>query len=76
MVELGCGLGIPAMTAYRLGAKSVLMTDRAIAVPYLLEQLELNGLSKNGITAEELNWGSEDSARYISSTLIKLFSKK
>lgn len=65
--ELGCGLGVPGMLCWRLGAKEVELTDGNAGV---VKDLELaiaenearagsarDGLGK--ITARELAWGSD-----------------
>lgn len=55
VLELGCGLALPSLVARRLGARSVVATDRHAAVMRLLTRnVQNNGL--DGIEYRNLDW--------------------
>ncbi|OQC13951.1 MAG: ribosomal protein L11 methyltransferase [Lentisphaerae bacterium ADurb.Bin082] len=59
VLEFGCGLGLPSMTAAKLGAHSVTATDyHPDNEPYLLRNAALNHIST--ITYHRLDWRHPD----------------
>ncbi|KAF8071200.1 Vcpkmt [Scenedesmus sp. PABB004] len=64
VVELGSGPGLAGLLAARLGAQ-VVITDKAVVLPLIRENIALNGLrdtptghSSGTAEAEELEWGA------------------
>ncbi|XP_030533491.1 EEF1A lysine methyltransferase 3-like [Rhodamnia argentea] len=65
VIELGAGsAGLPGLTAARLGASRVFLTDVAPILPGLRRNVEANGAGEQ-VEVRELAWGSEESARGI-----------
>ena len=64
VLELGCGLGLVGLTAARLGAASVIMTDHAEAsVQCAAANAALNGFSKHdGVRSALLDWNDFSTA--------------
>ncbi len=63
VLELGCGLALPALVAARLGAR-VTATDLHPDVPaFLARNLELNALGTDALEYLELDWRSSGLAR-------------
>ncbi len=59
VLEFGCGLGLPSLTAARLGARSVLATDyHPDNQPFLLRNAALNQISN--LTYHQLDWRRPD----------------
>lgn len=59
VLELGCGLGLPAMTAAKLGAASVTASDfHPDNEAFFLNNARLNGL--DGIAYHRLDWRQPD----------------
>ena len=61
VVELGAGTGVPGLVAAKLGA-SVVLTDRARALPLLRRNAELNSLS---VSVQELEWSRRGCAALL-----------
>ncbi|KAF2308715.1 hypothetical protein GH714_013797 [Hevea brasiliensis] len=64
VLELGAGTGLPGLTAARLGARLVVLTDVAPLLPSLLRNVEANELG-NQVEVRELVWGSDESLSQI-----------
>lgn len=60
VLELGAGAGLPGLTAARLGARRVVLTDFKPLLPGLINNVEANGLGDR-VEVRELVWGSEES---------------
>ncbi|PRQ18611.1 putative lysine methyltransferase, S-adenosyl-L-methionine-dependent methyltransferase [Rosa chinensis] len=60
VLELGAGAGLPGLTAARLGASQVVLTDIKPLLPGLLKNVEANGLGEQ-VKVRELMWGSDES---------------
>ncbi|KAF0691635.1 Aste57867_17165 [Aphanomyces stellatus] len=58
VIELGCGIGVPGLSAALLGAKQVLLTDMAIAVPWIQVNITKNRLDDT-VRAAGLMWGPQ-----------------
>lgn len=65
VLELGAGAGLPGLTAARLGASRVVLTDMGPLLPGLLRNVEANGHGDR-VEARELVWGSDESPSQIS----------
>lgn len=60
VLELGAGAGLPGLTAARLGASRVVLTDIKPLLPGLINNVAANGLGDK-VEVRELVWGSEES---------------
>ncbi|CAK4077144.1 unnamed protein product [Aphanomyces euteiches] len=58
VIELGCGIGVPGLSAARLGAKQVVLTDMDLAVPWIQVNIAKNNLSDT-VEAMGLMWGPD-----------------
>nr|GMD94194.1 protein N-lysine methyltransferase METTL21A-like [Ipomoea batatas]GMD97301.1 protein N-lysine methyltransferase METTL21A-like [Ipomoea batatas] len=59
VLELGAGTGLPGMTAARLGAKRVVLTDIEPLVPALRKSVEANALGEK-VWVSRLVWGADE----------------
>lgn len=59
VLELGAGTGLPGLTAARLGANRVILTDMKPLLPGLARNVEVNGL-RGRVEVRELVWGSDE----------------
>ncbi|XP_021841105.1 uncharacterized protein [Spinacia oleracea] len=60
VVELGAGTGLPGLTASRLGARRVVLTDLPPLLPGLRNNVEVNGLDDVRVEVCELVWGADE----------------
>ncbi|CAG8450244.1 1462_t:CDS:2 [Cetraspora pellucida] len=55
-IELGSGKSIPSIASAILGAKQVTITDVPNVIPQIKKIIKLNGLFKNSVNVEPLDW--------------------
>ena len=60
VLELGCGLGLPGFVCALLGASKVGLTDRPLVAKLCAKGISLNGLSRDRVFAEALEWRDGD----------------
>ncbi|EQC31114.1 hypothetical protein SDRG_11299 [Saprolegnia diclina VS20] len=61
VIELGCGIGVPGISAALLGASDVVLTDMAVALPWINVNIAKNRV-EHIARAETLLWGPSPSA--------------
>lgn len=57
-IELGAGVGLLGIMFAKLGARRVICTDIDAAMPLLIENVEINGVT-DVVKCETLNWGRD-----------------
>ncbi|OQR83674.1 hypothetical protein ACHHYP_14420 [Achlya hypogyna] len=61
VIELGCGIGVPGLSAALLGASEVVLTDMDVAVPWINVNIAKNGVGAVA-RAQALMWGPQTDA--------------
>lgn len=57
-MELGCGIGLPGITAHVLGASQTFISDREVCLEHNRKNLALNSFPSSTIQAVALEWNN------------------